>query len=74
MIAGQNVCVSAGKQKALRRLKYCSGEAGMMLPGHLRDPSKQGVLVVMLGSISHKRGKLNVGFVTLRLQLDFRQL
>jgi len=38
VIAGQNVGVPAGTQQALRRLKYCSGEAGMMLPGHLHDP------------------------------------
>jgi len=38
MIAGQKVVVRAGTQKMLRRLKYCSGEAYVMLPGHLGDP------------------------------------
>ena len=38
VIAGQNVGVPAGTQQALCRLKYGSGEAGMMLPGHLHDP------------------------------------
>ena len=73
MIAGQNVVVPAGTQQALRRLQYGSGEAGMMLAGHLGDPSLRGVLVVILRSPLHEWGKLNVRFITLRTQRDFRQ-
>lgn len=67
VIAGQNVAVPVGTQQALRRLEDGSGKTGMVLLCHLLDPSKQGVLVVMLRPISHERGKLNVRFITKRV-------
>jgi hypothetical protein len=73
MIAGQRIAAPVAAQQALRRLQNGSGEAGMVLPGHLCVPSRRDVLVVLMTATLHRREPSNVRFITLRARLSCPQ-
>lgn len=73
MITGQKVAVRTGAQQALRGLQNGTGEAGMVLSGHLCIPSGGDVLVVLLTSTLHRPKPWDVTFITLHTRLSYAQ-
>ena len=74
MIAGQKVAGPVAAQQALRGLQNGSGEAGVVLHGHVCVPSGRDVLVVLLTATLHRPEPGNVSFITLCVCLSYAQL